>query len=234
MHANTRRGLRIVPLAVVLALAVGACGSPWAKGTNATSTSSTAANNAANNTAGNTGNSADLPSVAVSVPGGDTAVAAAPAPGAPAADPGANPGAANPAPPAPANPPAATAPTPAAVAPTGGDSLPAADALAPSAQAEYCKRTNPLDVALPSEDGVRQSTNDLKTQAQIWTDLAPFTPAGLRGDTALLANDYRAFADGSRTLPQADGEVRTSYRRVMDYRNLICLTEEERQRQAGN
>jgi hypothetical protein len=31
-----------------------------------------------------------------------------------------------------------------------------------------------------------------------------------------------------------DGEVRTSFGRVVDYRNLICLTEEERQKQAGN
>jgi hypothetical protein len=53
-------------------------------------------------------------------------------------------------------------------------------------------------------------------------------------DVALLATDYRALADGSRTLPQVDGEVRTSFGRVVDYRNLICLTEEERQKQAGN
>jgi hypothetical protein len=181
MHANTRRGLRIVPLAVVLALAVGACGSPWAKGTNATSTSSTAADNAPDNTV----NSADLPSVAVSVPGGNT-------------------------------------------------SVPAADALSPSAQAEYCKRTSPLEIALPSEDGRRQPTSDLKAQSQIFAELSTYSPSGLHSDVALLATDYQALADGSRTLPQVDGEVQTSFRRVMDYRNLICLTEEERQKQAGN
>jgi hypothetical protein len=71
-------------------------------------------------------------------------------------------------------------------------------------------------------------------QAQIWTDLAPHTPAGLHNDVALLAIDYRALADGSRTLPQVDTDVHTSFTRVMDYRNLICLTEEERQKQAGN
>jgi hypothetical protein len=35
-------------------------------------------------------------------------------------------------------------------------------------------------------------------------------------------------------LPQVDTDVHTSFTRVMDYRNLICLTEEERQKQAGN
>jgi hypothetical protein len=197
MRAKTRRELRTAALGVLLALTVGACGSPWAKGANSTSTSSTAANTAAGNAAQNAGTSAgtsaDAPSVTVTVPGGDTVAA-----------------------------------------PAGGTSLPAADALSPSAQAEYCKRTSPLDVALPSEDGVRQSTNDLRTQAQIWAELAPFTPNGLRADVALLATDYRALAEGSRTLPQVDGEVRTSFGRVVGYRNLICLTDEERQKQAGN
>ena len=174
MHPNTRRVLRTAPLAVVPALSVGACASPWASGSNSTSTSSTAANKAANN--------ADAPAVPVAAPAGNTPAAA----------------------------------------------LSAAD------QAEYCNRTSPLDVALPSEDGRRQPTADLLQQAQIWTDLAPHTPAGLRNDVALLAIDYRALADGSRTLPQLDGEVRTSFGRVVDYRNLICLTEEERQKQAGN
>ncbi|MDT7587833.1 MAG: hypothetical protein QOE32_5383 [Pseudonocardiales bacterium] len=168
MHPNTRRVLRTAPLAVVLALSVGACASPWASGSNSTSTSSTAANKAANSAA---------------------------------------------APP---------------------DGLPPATALSAADQAEYCNRTSPLDVALPSEDGRRQPTADLLQQAQIWTDLAPHTPAGLRNDVALLAIDYRALADGSRTLPQVDTDVHTSFTRVMDYRNLICLTEEERQKQAGN
>jgi hypothetical protein len=168
MHPNTRRVLRTAPLAVVLALSVGACASPWASGSNSTSTSSTAANKAANSAA---------------------------------------------APP---------------------DGLPPATALSATDQAEYCNRTSPLDVALPSEDGRRQPTADLIQQAQIWTDLAPHTPAGLRNDVALLAIDYRALADGSRTLPQVDTDVHTSFTRVMDYRNLICLTEEERQKQAGN
>jgi len=117
---------------------------------------------------------------------------------------------------------------------TSGGGLPAADALSPSAQAEYCKRTSPLDIALPSEDGHRQSTSDLKAQSQIFAELSTYSPSGLHSDVALLATDYQALADGSRTLPQVDGEVRTSFRRVMDYRNLICLTEEERQKQAGN
>ena len=191
MHAKTRRGLRIAPLAVVLALALGACGSPWAKGANATSTSSTGSDTSASNAA----NSADAPSVAVSVPGGN-AVPAAPAP--------------------------------------PGAGLPAANAISPTAQAEYCKRTSPLEIALPSEDGVRQSTSDLKTQSQIFAELSNYSPSELHGDVALLATDYQALADGSRTLPQVDGEVQTSFRRVIDYRNLICLTEQERQRQAGN
>ncbi|MCU1650660.1 MAG: hypothetical protein JWQ60_1809 [Pseudonocardia sp.] len=123
MHPNTRRVLRTAPLAVVLALSVGACASPWASGSNSTSTSSTTANKAAN--------SADAPAVPVAAPAGNT-------------------------------------------------------------------------------------------------------PAGLRNDVALLAIDYRALADGSRTLPQVDTDVHTSFARVMDYRNLICLTEEERQKQAGN
>jgi hypothetical protein len=112
--------------------------------------------------------------------------------------------------------------------------LPAANELSPTAQAEYCKRTGPLEVALPSEDGRRQPTADLKAQAQIWAELTSYTPAGLHNDVALLATDYQALADGSRTFPQVDGEVRTSFGRVVDYRNLICLTEEERQKQAGN
>ena len=174
MHPNTRRVPRTAPLAVVLALSLGACASPWASGSNSTSTSSTAANKAAN--------SADAPTVPVAAPAGN---------------------------------------------------IPAA-ALSAADQAEYCNRTSPLDVALPSEDGRRQPTADLLQQAQIWTDLAPHTPAGLRNDVALLAIDYRALADGSRTLPQVDTDVHTSFTRVMDYRNLICLTEEERQKQAGN
>jgi hypothetical protein len=177
--------LRTAPLAMVLALSVGACASPWASGSNSTSTSSTAANKAANN--------ADAPAVPVAAPAGNIPAAAPPA-------------------------------TPA----------PAAAALSAADQAEYCNRTSPLDVALPSEDGRRQPTADLMQQAQIWTDLAPHTPAGLRNDVALLAIDYRALADGSRTLPQVDTDVHTSFTRVMDYHNLICLTEEERQKQAGN
>jgi hypothetical protein len=188
MHPNTRRVLRTAPLALVLALSVSACGSPWARGTNATSSSSTAANRAAN--------SADAAADPVAVPAGNT-------PAAPAA-----------------------APAPAVAPP--------ADALSAADQAEYCKRTGPLEVALPSEDGRRQPTSDLEQQSQIWTDLAPHTPAGLRNDVALLATDYQALADGSRTLPQMDSEVRTSFGRVVDYRNLICLTDEERQKQAGN
>jgi hypothetical protein len=116
----------------------------------------------------------------------------------------------------------------------GAAGLPAANELSATAQAEYCKRTSPLEVALPSEDGRRQPTSDLKAQAQIWAELTSYTPAGLHNDVALLATDYQALADGSRTLPQVDGEVRTSFSRVVDYRNLICLTEEERQKQAGN
>ncbi|MDT7621507.1 MAG: hypothetical protein QOF99_2408 [Pseudonocardiales bacterium] len=133
---------------------------------------------------------------------------------------------------APAAVPAPGQPAPAAAG--GADGLPPATALSAADQAEYCNRTSPLDVALPSEDGRRQPTADLLQQAQIWTDLAPHTPAGLRNDVALLAIDYRALADGSRTLPQVDTDVHTSFTRVMDYRNLICLTEEERQKQAGN
>jgi hypothetical protein len=197
MHPNTRRVLRTAPLAVVLALSVGACASPWASGPNSASTSSTAANKAAN--------SADAPAVPVAAPAGNTPAAAVPAPGQPA---------------------------PAAAG--GADGLPPATALSAADQAEYCKRTSPLEVALPSEDGRRQPTADLKAQAQIWAELTSYTPAGLRNDVALLAIDYRALADGSRTLPQVDGEVRTSFGRVVDYRNLICLTEEERQKQAGN
>ncbi|HEX4359005.1 MAG TPA: hypothetical protein VH141_15860 [Pseudonocardia sp.] len=207
MRAETRR-VRAAALAVLLALTVGACGSPWAKGTNSTSTSSTAADNATQNAGNSAGNSADAPSVTVTVPGADTAPA---------------PAAANP------------APNPAApAAPTGGTSLPAADALSPSAQAEYCKRTSPLEIALPSEDGVRQSTSDLKSQSQIFGELAGYSPSELHSDVALLATDYQALAEGSRTLPQVDGEVRTSFGRVVGYRNLICLTDEERQKQAGN
>ncbi|MDT7658621.1 MAG: hypothetical protein QOF38_3336 [Pseudonocardiales bacterium] len=197
MHPNTRRVLRTAPLAVVLALSVGACASPWASGSNSTSTSSTAANKAAN--------SADAPAVPVAAPAGNTPAAAVPAPGQPA---------------------------PAAAG--GADGLPPATALSAADQAEYCNRTSPLDVALPSEDGRRQPTADLKAQAQIWAELTSYTPAGLHNDVALLATDYQALADGSRTLPQVDGEVRTSFGRVVDYRNLICLTEEERQKQAGN
>jgi hypothetical protein len=184
MHANPRRAPRIVPLAVLLALAAGACGTPWAKGTNATSTSSTSTSSAATS------------STATSSTAANNAAADNPAP--------------------------------------TGAGPPAADALSPSAQAEYCKRTSPLDIALPSEDGVRQSSNDLKTQSQIFAELSTYSPSGLHGDVALLATDYQALADGSRTLPQVDGEVHTSFRRVMDYRNLICLTEEERRKQSGN
>jgi hypothetical protein len=227
MRAETRRELRAAALAVLLALTVGACGSPWAKGTNSTSTSSTAADNATQNAGNSAVNSADAPSVTVTVPGADTAPA---------------PAAANPAAPAPgpANPAVAAAPTPAATAPaapaapTGGNGLPAAEALSPSAQAEYCKRTSPLEIALPSEDGVRQSTSDLRTQSQIFGELAGYSPSELHSDVALLATDYQALAEGSRTLPQVDGEVRTSFGRVVGYRNLICLTDEERQKQAGN
>src|SRR5882757_847074 len=221
MRAETRRELRAAALAVLLALTVGACGSPWAKGTNSTSTSSTAADNTTQNAGNSTGNSAvnsaDAPSVTVTVPGADTAPAPA------SANPAPNPAA--PAP-GPANPAVAAAPTPGATAPaapTGGNSLPAADALSPSAQAEYCKRTSPLEIALPSEDGVRQSTSDLRSQSQIFGELAGYSPSELHSDVALLATDYQALAEGSRTLPQVDGEVRTSFGRVVGYRNLICL-----------
>ena len=112
--------------------------------------------------------------------------------------------------------------------------LPPANALSPSDQAEYCKRTGPLEVALPSEDGRRQPTADLKRQAEIWTELANYSPGALRTDVALLANDYQALGDGSRTLPQVDNEVQVAFSRVNDYRNLICLTQEERDKAAGN
>ncbi|HEY0576060.1 MAG TPA: hypothetical protein VGD73_18315 [Pseudonocardia sp.] len=114
-----------------------------------------------------------------------------------------------------------------------GSALPPANALSPNDQAEYCKRTSPLEVALPSEDGRRQPSADLKRQAEIWTELANYSPGALRTDVALLANDYQALADGSRTLPQVDNEVQVAFGRVNDYRNLICLTQEERDK-TGN
>jgi len=114
-----------------------------------------------------------------------------------------------------------------------GATLPPANALSANDQAAYCKRTGPLEVALPSEDGQRQAPADLKREAQIWTELTTYTPGALRTDVALLANDYQALADGGRTLPQVDNEVRVAFGRVNDYRNLICLTQEERDK-AGN
>jgi len=115
-----------------------------------------------------------------------------------------------------------------------GAALPPANALSANDQAEYCKRTGPLEVALPSEDGQRQAPADLKREAEIWTELTNYTPGALRTDVALLANDYQALADGSRTLPQVDNEVRVAFGRVNNYRNLICLTQEERDKAAGN
>jgi len=179
MSSTTRRVLPIAT-AVALALSVSACASPWAKGGQVASTSSSsvsasdsaAENAAANSTSGN-------------------GQAARP-------------------------------------------DLPPVNALSPSDQAEYCKRTGPLEVALPSEDGRRQPPADLKRQAEIWTELTNYSPGALRTDVALLANDYQALSDGSRTLPSVEDEVEVAFGRVTEYRNLICLTQEERDKAAGN
>ncbi|GAA5157624.1 hypothetical protein GCM10023321_36130 [Pseudonocardia eucalypti] len=92
----------------------------------------------------------------------------------------------------------------------------------PSDNAEYCRRTDPLEVQLPEEDNRRLAANDLARQAKIWQEVQPFAPWGLRSDLQLLAKDYDALSTGAKTFPEALPEVRPAFARVMEHRKAIC------------
>lgn len=92
----------------------------------------------------------------------------------------------------------------------------------PSDNAEYCRRTDPLEVQLPEEDNRRLAANDLARQAKIWQEVQPFAPFGLRSDLQLLAKDYDALSTGAKTFPEALPEVRPAFARVMEHRKAIC------------
>jgi hypothetical protein len=202
--ASTCRIPRVVALLVAVVLSVGACGSPWARSSNASNTtSSTATDDAA-------GGSPSQP-VAQSTPAGQGVApgGTTPAANGPAGLSGTTTGGM---PPGPSSQGGQSGEAPAASAATSG--------MSPDDVAQYCKLSGEFSAPGDPEE---LSAFYFGEAAKPLVELKKHTPVQLQPDVELLYSDYEALANQSRVFPQVKDEVDASYKRVMDFHNQICL-----------